>query len=154
MQIIKWSSQSLNPGGSLSLIRVYFPADPGEQTEAQKKGLYEMPLRELWSKSISIGQGQAPVKKYNTYLRNLIVAGRAKPSFTVNQRFPLSQAPETYEHFDERGQGTVRGLDESDSETRTGWQSRVAGEGVRVQPVSESGAFFRNGERARRVLPH
>ena len=105
MQTIKWATQILNPGGSLGLIGVYFPGDPGAQTEAQKKGLYELPLGDLWSKSISIGQGQAPVKKYNTYLRDLIVAGKAKPSFIVSQRLPLSAAPEAYEHFDHRGVG-------------------------------------------------
>lgn len=105
MQTIKWSSKLLNPGGSLSLIGVYFPGDPRGQTEAQKKGLYEMPLGELWSKGVSIGQGQAPVKKYNVYLRDLILAGRAKPSFIISQRLPLSKAPEAYRHFDQRGQG-------------------------------------------------
>jgi glutathione-independent formaldehyde dehydrogenase len=106
MQTVKWASKILNPGGSLSLIGVYFPGDPGAQTPAQKQGLYEMPLGELWSKSISIGQGQAPVKKYNVYLRDLILAGRAKPSFIISQRLPLSKAPEAYRHFDQRGQGT------------------------------------------------
>lgn len=106
MQTVKWAAQILNPGGALGLIGVYFPGDPGGQTEAEKKGLYQMPLGELWSKSVSIGQGQAPVKKYNVYLRDLIVAGKAKPSFIVSQRLPLSKAPEAYEHFDKRGQGT------------------------------------------------
>ncbi len=106
MQTVKWSTQLLNPTGSLGLIGVYFPADPSGQTEQQKKGLYEFPLGELWSKGISIGQGQAPVKKYNVYLRDLIVAGKAKPSFIVSQRLPLSKAPEAYENFDKRGVGT------------------------------------------------
>ncbi len=106
MQTVKWSAQLLNPGGALGFIGVYFPGDPGGQTEAEKKGLYEMPLGELWSKGISIGQGQAPVKKYNTYLHDLIIAGKAKPSFIVSQRLPLSQAAEAYEHFDQRGRGT------------------------------------------------
>jgi glutathione-independent formaldehyde dehydrogenase len=55
---------------------------------------------------VSLGQGQAPVKKYNVYLRDLILAGRAKPSFIISQRLPLSKAPEAYQHFDQRGQGT------------------------------------------------
>jgi glutathione-independent formaldehyde dehydrogenase len=46
------------------------------------------------------------VKKYNLYLRNLIVAAKAKPSFIVSQPLPLSKAPEAYEHFDKRGEGT------------------------------------------------
>ena len=124
MQTVKWSTQLLNPGGSLSLIGVYFPADPGGATDAQKKGLYEMPLGDLWSKSISVGQGQAPVKKYNLYLRDLIVAGRAKPSFIVSQRLPLSQAPEAYEHFDKRGEGT--GQDWTKVILKPGQESKAA----------------------------
>jgi len=106
MQTVKWASQILNPTGSLMMIGVYFPADPGGQDEAQKKGLYEFPLGELWSKGISMAQGQAPVKKYNVYLRDLILAGKAKPSFIVSQRLPLAKAPEAYENFDKRGSGT------------------------------------------------
>ncbi len=106
MQTVKWASQILNPTGSLMMIGVYFPADPGGQNEAQKKGLYEFPLGELWSKGISMAQGQAPVKKYNVYLRDLIVAGKAKPSFIVSHRLPLGKAQEAYEHFDKRGSGT------------------------------------------------
>jgi hypothetical protein len=43
--------------------RSLLPGDPGGQTEAQKKGLYEMPFGELWSKGISIrsaGAGSIP----------------------------------------------------------------------------------------------
>jgi len=35
----------------------------------------------------------------------MIVNGRAKPSFIVSQRLPLSRAPEAYSHFVHRGVG-------------------------------------------------
>ena len=47
--------------------------------------------------------GQAPVKRYNEYLRDLIIAGKAKPSFIVSHRLPLDAAPDAYKHFDARG---------------------------------------------------
>jgi glutathione-independent formaldehyde dehydrogenase len=47
--------------------------------------------------------GQAPVKRYNEYLRDLIIAGKAKPSFIVSHRLPLEAAPEAYKNFDARG---------------------------------------------------
>ncbi|MBV8833216.1 MAG: glutathione-independent formaldehyde dehydrogenase [Acidobacteriaceae bacterium] len=103
MQTIKWATQVLNPTGGLGLIGVYFPGDPGGPDEKAKQGIYEVPLGELWTKGISIGQGQAPVKKYNAYLRDLIIAGRAKPDFIVSHRLPLSEAPHAYEQFDKRG---------------------------------------------------
>ena len=41
-----------------------------------------------------MGSGQADVKAYNQELRDLILAGRAQPSFVVSKRVPLEQAPE------------------------------------------------------------
>lgn len=52
--------------------------------------------------------GQAPVKRYNEYLRDLIVAGRAKPSVIVSHRLPLEKAPEAYEKFDQRIDGYTK----------------------------------------------
>ncbi|HWE48854.1 MAG TPA: glutathione-independent formaldehyde dehydrogenase [Bryobacteraceae bacterium] len=98
-------AEIVNPTGSVGLIGVYFDEDPGGADKHAKKGEYIFPLGKLWRKGVSIGQGQAPVKKYNVYLRDLIIAGRAKPSFIVSHRLPLSSAPEAYHNFDKRGIG-------------------------------------------------
>jgi len=37
--------------------------------------------------------GQTTVKKYNLFLRDLIIAGRAKPSFIVSRRIGLQEPP-------------------------------------------------------------
>jgi hypothetical protein len=42
------------------------------------------------------------VKHYNRHLRNLIHAGRAKPSWIISRRLSLDEAPNAYEHFDAR----------------------------------------------------
>jgi glutathione-independent formaldehyde dehydrogenase len=80
-------------------------ADPGGVDKHAKKGEFLFPLGQFWNKGITIGQGQAPVKKYNVYLRDLIIAGKAKPSFIVSHRLPLAKAVEAYDHFDQRGVG-------------------------------------------------
>lgn len=54
---------------------------------------------------LSIEMGQAPVKRYNVYLRDLILSGIAKPSFFVSHRLPLEAAPDAYEKFDKREDG-------------------------------------------------
>jgi glutathione-independent formaldehyde dehydrogenase len=54
--------------------------------------------------------GQAPVKQYNVYLRDLIVAGLAKPSFIVSHRIPIDEAPEAYDKFDKRADGYTKVL--------------------------------------------
>jgi glutathione-independent formaldehyde dehydrogenase len=105
MQTIRQISELINPTGSIGLIGVYFDEDPGGVDKHAKKGEFVFPLGKLWSGGITIGQGQAPVKKYNVYLRDLIIAGRAKPSFIVSHRLPLAKAVEAYAHFDHRGVG-------------------------------------------------
>jgi glutathione-independent formaldehyde dehydrogenase len=98
-----------NPTGHIGIIGVYFPEDPGGKG-AQKQGVFEFSLGGAWSKGISIEMGQAPVKQYNVYLRDLILAGVAKPSFIVSHRLPLQEAPEAYEQFDKRGNGFTKVL--------------------------------------------
>lgn len=62
-------------------------------------------MGKLFEKGLRVGTGQANVKAYNEYLRNLIVAGRAEPSFVVSKELPLDAAPEAYQHFDRREPG-------------------------------------------------
>jgi glutathione-independent formaldehyde dehydrogenase len=88
---------------------VYFPEDPGASGQ-EKKGNFTIALGDAWNKGISIEMGQAPVKKYNVYLRDLILAGIAKPSIIVSHRLPLEAAPQAYEHFDERADGYTKVL--------------------------------------------
>ena len=55
-----------------------------------------------------MGSGQAPVKKYNEYLRDLIVNGRAKPSKIISPRIQIEAAPEAYDKFDRRIDGYTK----------------------------------------------
>ena len=103
IQTIRRIADLVNPTGSVGLIGVYFDEDPGGVDKHAKKGEFLFPLGKFWNNGITIDQGQAPVKKYNVYLRDLIIAGKAKPSFIVSHRLPLAKAPEAYAHFDHRG---------------------------------------------------
>ena len=49
-------------------------------------------------------------QKYNRYLRDLIIAGRAKPSFVVSHNVSLDQAPLAYDKFDKRIEGYTKVL--------------------------------------------
>lgn len=55
-----------------------------------------------------MGTGQAPVKRYNRELRDLITAGRANPSWIVSHRVGLDEAPEAYANFDKRDNGWTK----------------------------------------------
>jgi len=57
-----------------------------------------------------MGTGQAPVKRYNRQLRDLIVGGRANPGFLVSHELGLDQAAEGHENFDNREDGWTKVL--------------------------------------------
>ena len=48
------------------------------------------------------------MKRYNRQLRDMIIDGRAEPSFVVSHQLPLTQAPEAYEKFDKRIEGYTK----------------------------------------------
>jgi glutathione-independent formaldehyde dehydrogenase len=107
-QVIEDVIRVTNPTGNVGLIGVYFPKDPRGVDENEKQGKFTISLGQAWEKGLSIEMGQAPVKRYNEYLRDLIVAGIAKPSFLVSHRLPLEAAPDAYHKFDERIEGYTK----------------------------------------------
>lgn len=97
-----------NPTGHVGIIGVYFKQDPRGETEDEAKGQFTLPLGEAWDKGLSFETGQAPVKRYNVYLRDLIVTGMLKPSEIVSRRIPIEEAPDAYERFDLRERGNTK----------------------------------------------
>jgi glutathione-independent formaldehyde dehydrogenase len=108
IQVIEELVHIVNPTGRIGIVGVYFPEDPGGVDGAAKRGQFTLPLGDLFDKGIAIGMGQTPVKRYNAYLRDLIIAGRAKPSFIVSHRLKLDDAPAAYEKFHSRTDGYTK----------------------------------------------
>jgi len=108
IQVIEELVHVVNPTGRIGVVGVYFEADPGGVDKAAKQGQFKLPLGEIFEKALTIGTGQTPVKTYNAYLRDLIIAGRAKPSFIVSHRLTLDEAPEAYAKFDRRSDGYTK----------------------------------------------
>jgi glutathione-independent formaldehyde dehydrogenase len=94
--------------GSLGVPGLYVPADPGGVDEAAKRGMLLVAVGRLFEKGLRMGTGQCNVKRYNRQLRDLITAGRAKPSFVVSHQLPLEQAPGAYQKFDKRVEGYTK----------------------------------------------
>jgi glutathione-independent formaldehyde dehydrogenase len=115
IQVIEELVHVVNPTGRIGIVGVYFPKDPGGVDKQAKRGQYQLPLGEIFEKGLSIGTGQTPVKRYNAYLRDLIIAGRAKPSFIVSHRLTLDEAPMAYAKFDERSDGYTKVVLKPDS---------------------------------------
>jgi glutathione-independent formaldehyde dehydrogenase len=84
------------------------PDDPGGVNMRAKQGEYPLWFGQLWAKGLTIGTGQTPVRIYNKFLRDMIISGRAKPSFIVTQRMPLDEARVAYEEFDKHAEGFTK----------------------------------------------
>lgn len=109
-QVLEDALRLVNATGSIGIIGVYIAPDPGARDEKAKQGIYPFPIAKFFEKAVRMGSGQTPVKKYNEYLRDLIVNGRAKPSKIVSHVIPIDKAPEAYEKFDKRTAGYTKVL--------------------------------------------
>jgi glutathione-independent formaldehyde dehydrogenase len=100
--------QSVRPTGGIGVVGVFVPEDPGSKDKLAKQGKIAFDLGTFFEKGHHMGTGQANVKAYNRYLRNLIHAGRATPSWIVSHELGLNDAPDAYKHFDEREEGWTK----------------------------------------------
>jgi glutathione-independent formaldehyde dehydrogenase len=91
--------------GRLGVVGLYVPEDPGAPNEEAAEGRLLVEIGTFFEKGLTMGTGQADVKRYNRYLRDLIIAGKAEPSFVVSKELPLEEAPDAYEKFDNREDG-------------------------------------------------
>ncbi|MFD5826273.1 glutathione-independent formaldehyde dehydrogenase [Lentzea sp. NPDC060358] len=96
--------------GGLGVVGVYVPQDPGAADDGAKEGRVGWDYGTFFQKGLRMGTGQAPVKRYNRQLRDLIIAGRATPSIIVSHELPLDQAAHGYTHFDNREDGWTKVL--------------------------------------------
>ena len=100
--------QSVKATGAIGVVGVFEPKDPGAPDPESKQGEITFDIGSFFSKGQSMGTGQANVKAYNRQLRDLIHAGKAKPSFIVSHNLPLGDAPDAYKHFDARENGWTK----------------------------------------------
>lgn len=98
----------VNATGILGIPGLYVPTDPGAKDPHAAHGELLISFGKLWEKGLSMGTGQCNVKRYNRYLRDLIIEGRAKPSFIVSHKVSLNNAPMAYEKFDKRIDGYTK----------------------------------------------
>ncbi|MCR6482414.1 glutathione-independent formaldehyde dehydrogenase [Amycolatopsis sp. OK19-0408] len=102
--------QVVRSTGGIGVVGVYLPDDPGAANEGAKQGRIGWDFGSFFMKGQQMGTGQAPVKRYNRMLRDLIIAGKASPSFLVSHELTLEQAVEGYDKFDRREDGWTKVL--------------------------------------------
>jgi glutathione-independent formaldehyde dehydrogenase len=100
--------QTVRPTGALGIPGLYVPSDPGGPNEQAKQGMLLVAIGKLFEKGLRMGTGQCNVKRYNRQLRDMIIEGRARPSFVVSHEIPLAQAPTAYQKFDKRVEGYTK----------------------------------------------
>lgn len=106
--VIHALAKLVNPTGRLGIVGVFLPDDAKPNGPLEAKGDIAIPWPELFRKDITIGMGRDHDKRYMAQLRDLIIAGRAKPSVVVTQRLPLADAPGAYQTFDRRADGYIK----------------------------------------------
>ena len=92
----------VKPTGQLGIPGLYVPEDPGAPDEMAAQGRLGIDFGLLFEKGQALGTGQCNVKEYNRKLRDMIIEGRADPSWVVSHRANLDEAPDMYARFDER----------------------------------------------------
>ncbi len=102
--------KSVRSTGGIGVVGVYVPEDPGASSEAAQQGRIGFDYGTLFAKGQHMGTGQAPVMRYNRHLRDLIIEGRAQPSFLVSHELPLTEAVDGYDRFDKREAGWTKVL--------------------------------------------
>ncbi|MCH8309978.1 MAG: glutathione-independent formaldehyde dehydrogenase, partial [Chloroflexi bacterium] len=98
----------VNPTGALGIPGLYVPTDPGGVDENAKRGALSINFGRLFEKGLRLGTGQCNVKRYNAYLRDMITAGKASPSFVVSHEISLDDAADAYVKFDKRIDGYTK----------------------------------------------
>ncbi len=73
------------PKGRLAIIGVFLDSDPHAHSNEARRGEYVIPWGVLFKKGVTIGMGRDDDENYNDHLRDMIVAGRIKPSTIVCQ---------------------------------------------------------------------
>lgn len=96
---------TVRPTGSIGTVGLYLPSDPGAPSEDAAQGMLLVNVGKFFEKGLRMGTGQADAKAYAHQLRDLILSGRATPSFVVSQQLPLADAPDAYARFDRREEG-------------------------------------------------
>ena len=102
--------RTVKPTGELGIPGLYVPEDPGAPDDMAAQGRLGIDFGLLFEKGQALGTGQCNVKSYNRELRDLIIEGRADPSWVVSHRVDLEEAPEMYEAFDNREEGVTKVL--------------------------------------------
>jgi len=109
-QVVSDLARLVNPTGHVAIAGVYAEKDVDPAPSGSEDGSLHVPWASFFSKGITIGFGRTHDRRYTTRLRDMVVAGRARPSQIVTHHGTLADAPDLYDRFDRRADGVVKAV--------------------------------------------
>jgi glutathione-independent formaldehyde dehydrogenase len=109
-QVISDLARLVNPTGHVAIAGVYAEKDLHPAAEGSADGALRVPWATLFDKGVSVNFGRTHDRRYTTRLRDLVVAGRARPGRIVTHHGMLDAAPGFYDSFDRRADGIVKAV--------------------------------------------
>jgi glutathione-independent formaldehyde dehydrogenase len=107
-QVIDDVARIVDPTGHVGIVGVYAEHDLRPALRGSSDGRLTVPWATLFSKGVSVGFGRTHDRRYTVLLRDLVVTGRARPSFVVTHHGTLEDAPRLYSEFDRRAGGVIK----------------------------------------------
>lgn len=95
----------VRPTGGIGVVGDFVPQDPGAADELAKEGRMAFDFGKFFVKGQTMAAGQANVRTYTRYLRDLIHENKATPSRLVSHNLGMADAPQAYRHFADRDRG-------------------------------------------------
>jgi glutathione-independent formaldehyde dehydrogenase len=109
-QVIADLARLVNPTGHVAIAGVYAERDLHPAPEGSANGALRVPWATFFNKGISVNFGRTHDRRYTTRLRDLVVAGRARPGRIISHHGTLDDAPGLYDSFDRRTDGVVKAI--------------------------------------------
>lgn len=109
-QVLSDLARLVNPTGNIGVAGVYAESDPHPALVGSGDGRLTVPWATFFSKGLSVRFGRTHDRRYTTRLRDLVVAGRARPGRVVTHHGGLEQAPSLYRSFDQRADGVIKSV--------------------------------------------
>jgi glutathione-independent formaldehyde dehydrogenase len=109
-QVIDDLARLVNPTGHLGIAGVYAETDLHPAPAGSANGMLTVPWATLFAKGVSVNFGRTHDRRYTVLLRDLVLAGRARPGSVVTHHGRLEDAPDLYREFDRRGAGIIKAV--------------------------------------------
>jgi glutathione-independent formaldehyde dehydrogenase len=109
-QVISDLARLVDPTGHLGIAGVYAEKDLHPAPQGSADGELRVPWATLFGKGVSVNFGRTHDRRYTTRLRDMVVAGRARPGRIVTHHGGLDDAPGFYDRFDRRADGVVKAV--------------------------------------------